>query len=273
MLGAAAIGHAVAIAIMRQRDAVITEILDGNVDAFERLVPRGSHLTLADAQQLVVDTIERMERVTLSHVAIAKMLLGIACERAGAERPIRVLEVASGSGWLLTNLWRCAGRSGIDIELSGSDLNGDLVASMQRRLAEDHVPAAVRVANACDLTDVTAGAYHVAVMTNTLHHFPESDVPAALNELDRVSGGGMVIIDPARRLLGLAVVPALATLLARRGGRRFARHDAIATVRRAYGTSELRRMVDGAGLGDRYRVGPMPTWHPERLIVHAVWPG
>lgn len=257
---------------MSRRDTVVTEILDGNVDAFERLRPPGSLLTLPDAQQLVVDTIERMERATRGHIAVADTLLRIATDRVGKDRPIRILEVASGSGWLLRNLWTRATHHRIGIELTGSDLNPDLVASMQRRLATANVPVEVRVANACAMNDVADGKYQIAIMNFTLHHLPEGDAPAALRELDRVSRGGMILIDATRHILALAAVPTMATLLAPRGGRRFARHDAIATVRRAYTTSELRQLVDDSGLSHRYQVGPLPTRHPERLIAQAIWP-
>lgn len=257
---------------MAARDTLLTEILDGNVVAFERLRPVRSSLTLADAQQLVVDTIERMERATFGHLAVADVLLRVACERAGTERPVRVLEVASGNGWLLCNLARRARSREIAIELAGSDLNADLVASMQHRFLEGQVPATALVANSRDLAGVPDGAYHAAFMTFSLHHFPEADIPRALRELDRVSDGGMMVVDSTRRVLALAAVPTLAVLLAPHGGRRFARHDAAATVRRSYTADELRRLVRDAGLSDRYGVGPLPTRHPERLIVNAIWP-
>lgn len=250
----------------------MTEILDGNVNAFERLRPPGLPLTLPDAQQLVVDTIEPMERATRGHITVADALLRIAADRVGNDRPIRILEVASGSGWLLRNLWTRAAHHRIGIELTGSDLKPNLVASMQPRFTTADIPLEVRVANACSMKDVADGKYHIAIINFTLHHLPERDAPAALRELDRVSGGGMILVDATRRRLALAAVPTMATLLAPRGGHRFARHDAIATVRRAYTTPELKQLVDDAGLGHRYQVGPLPTRHPERLIAQAVWP-
>jgi len=257
---------------MRPRDTVITEILDGNVGAFERLRKPGSNLTIADAQQLIVDTIERMERTTLGHIAVADALLRIACDGAGGDRPVRILEVAAGSGWLLCNLWTRARRRGIDVALTGSDLNADLVASMQRRVSRAKVPATVRVANACDMSEVPDGAYHLAVMAFTLHHFPTDDALRALRELDRVSSGGMVVLDPMRRVLALAVMPLMATMLAPSGARRFAFHDAHATVRRSYTPTELRHVVRDCELDDRYQVGALPTLHPERFIAQAIWP-
>jgi ubiquinone/menaquinone biosynthesis C-methylase UbiE len=260
------------VPILTERATGLTEILDGNVEAFERLRAVASDVTLAGAQQLVVDTIERMERTTRGHVAVADALLRVAQERVAAERPIRILEVASGSGWLLTNLHRRALRRGIEIELTGSDLNGDLVESMERRLAHNRVPASTRVFDASDMTEVPDAAYDAAFMMFTLHHLRGDDNVRVLRELDRVSRGGMMVVDATRSLLALLAVPTLATLLAPRGGRRFARFDAKTTVRRAYTAAEMRLLVREAGLSDRYHVGPLPTRHPERLIANAIWP-
>jgi len=257
---------------MRHRDTLTTEITDGNVDAFERLRKPGSDLTLADAQQLIVDTIERMERTTFGHIAVADALLRIARARAGRGRPVQILEVAAGSGWLLCNLWKRARRHGIDVAITGSDLNADLVASMQRRVSAEAVPAEVRVANASEMRDVPDGVYDLAVMAFTLHHFPTDDASRALRELDRVSSGGMVVLDPMRRWLALAVMPLMATVLAPSAARRFAFHDALATVRRSYTRAELRQLVKACDLDGRYRVGALPTLHPERFIAQAIWP-
>ncbi len=251
---------------------VVTEILDGNLAAFERLRPTISDLTLADAQQLIVDTIERMERATCGNVATADAMLRIARGVVGPDRPISLLEVASGNGWLLQNLWERAAHHRIAIELTGSDLNIALTQSMQRRFAAQRIPASVRVLDACAMHEVTDGQYDIALMNFTLHHVPPQSVSAVLNELDRVSNGGMIVVDTSRNRFARAVVPILATLVAPRSGRRFARHDSIATILRSYTKTELGQLLTVAGIGDRYRVGGLPTWHPQRLVANAIVP-
>ena len=57
------------------RDRELTEILDGNVAAFERYRIPGTSVPLVGAQQMIVDTIERMERVSLGHTAVADAIL------------------------------------------------------------------------------------------------------------------------------------------------------------------------------------------------------
>ena len=49
------------------RNLTVSEILDGNVSALERWQPPCTTVPMADAQQMIVDTIERMERLTLGH--------------------------------------------------------------------------------------------------------------------------------------------------------------------------------------------------------------
>lgn len=253
------------------RDAEVMEILDGNAAAFEARRPAGSATTLADAQQMIVDTIERMEVLTRGHHAMADAVLDVAAGRADSGRPARVLEVATGNGWLLTNVAARAERRGIAVELTGSDLNPDLVSTTQLRLERDGLPIEMIRADATDLSDLGDGSFDAAVMSLALHHLPASIVSAALVEMDRVSGGGMMIIDIRRSLLALVLAP-LSLVTAPNGGGRYALHDTVATVRRSYTEPELRALLDDVGLGDGYRVGPLPVLHPQRMLVSAIRP-
>lgn len=257
---------------LEARDTEVLEILDGNVAAFEARRPAGAPTTLADAQQMIVDTIERMEILTRGHLATADAVLNTAAARAGGARPARILEVATGNGWLLTNMAARAERRGIAVELTGSDLNPDLVSATRLRLERAGLPIEMIRADATDLSDLGEATFDVAVMSLALHHLPASIVSAALVELDRVSGGGMMIIDTRRSLLSLVGMAPLAFVMAPNGGGRFALHDTVATVRRSYTEAELRTLLDDVGLGDRYQVGQLPVRNPQRMVISAIRP-
>jgi len=257
---------------MRARNTGLSEILDGNVEAFEERRRPGSSTTLADAQQMIVDTIETMETVTLGHLAMADAVLNVAVSKAGEGRPVRILEVASGNGWLLTNIAARAEARGITVELTGSDINPDLVATTKLRLERDGLPIEMVCADASDLSDIADGAFDIAVMCLALHHLPASIASDALVEMDRVSGGGMMIIDVRRSPLSLFGLPPFAFAMAPAGAARFALHDTVTTVRRSYTIPELRALLDGVGLRDRYRAGPLPGLHPQRMVISAIRP-
>lgn len=56
------------------------------------------------------------------------------------------------------------------------------------------------------------------------------------------------------------------------GGQGFALHDTAVSVRRAYTAGELEALLTEAGLGASYRVGRLPSRHPERWVTATVWP-
>ena len=122
------------------------------------------------------------------------------------------------------------------------------------------------------MRDVADGDHHAAVMSMSLHHLPTSVVLDAVRELDRVSDGGMTIIDVRRSLFCMGTLPPLAFLVAPARGRAFAVHDTVTTVRRAYTIPELRYLLDEAGIASRYRIGPLPGWNPLRFVAAAVTP-
>ena len=254
------------------RDRELTEILDGNVAAFERYRIPGTSVPLVGAQQMIVDTIERMERVSLGHTAVADAILDLAASRAGARRPVRVLEVAAGNGWLTANMAGRAVRRGLEVDLTATDINIDLVDSMRERFEIDGVRASVHPADVSNLSEMGDGEVHVAVMLMCLHPLPPEIITASMRELHRVSAGGMVIHDLRRSLVSLLGLPPLAMVVAPLHGQGFALHDTAVSVRRAYTPGELEGLLNEAGLGASYHVGRLPTRHPERWVTATVWP-
>lgn len=259
---------------VRRRDGEVEEILDGNVDAFLHHRPPGSETTLAEAQLGIVTAIQRMEMWTLGARSVVDLILRTAERRRiarGGSGPLRLLEAASGAGWLQRHLWRRAQALGLDVRLEASDYNPDLVAALDARFAREGVPCAVRQADARFMPGVDNGAWDVAFMTYTLHHFSPADAALCLRELDRVSGGGLVLVDISRNRFNLAALPVLTATVGRVGGR-YAVHDTIASIRRGYTAQELTVLALAVGLGGRYRIGRMPTWHPQRFVANAIWP-
>ncbi len=266
--------------LLARRDAEVREILDGNEEAFLRARPAGSNHTHDDARQIIVDSIQRMQETSLGYHAIVDLLLKTGRrrmqERGGAlsgldARPLKVLEVASGSGWFMRHLWRIALAEGTPLELWAGDINPEFVKSLVARLAADGIPCQTAVADARHMAGVEDGRWDVAFMSYALHHFQPADAALCLRELDRVSNGGMVMVDIARKGFGLAFGHLVYGFMDP-GGARYTHHEGLASVRRAYNVRELELFLEWVGIRDRYHVGALPTWHPQRLIANAIWP-
>jgi hypothetical protein len=97
-----------------------------------------------------------------------------------------------------------------------------------------------------------------------LHHFPPGEAVAVLRELARVARRAWVVVDLERSFP--AYVGALLLRLVLRN--RLTRHDAPASVLRAYTLAELRDLLDEAGL----RGAVSATRFPFRLAAYGVYP-
>ncbi|HEY7728640.1 MAG TPA: class I SAM-dependent methyltransferase, partial [Candidatus Eisenbacteria bacterium] len=247
---------------LTQRAEGLTEILDGNSEAFERARPPFSRTTIREAQKRIVDGIALAERRSGGQKAVADLVIDVAIARmavhGGSGRPARILDAAAGSGWLIPALWDRAGERRVPVGLAAHDLDPASVRSFRGRFSAEGIRCATRVVDARHMAGVVSGAWDVAVLVHTLHHFASRDAVWCLQELDRVTAGGALVIDVDRSVLGLVSIPAIVSLLAPRSFPYCAR-DGIASVRRAYRLDELERLLEDAGLRWRYRVGPLPT--------------
>lgn len=257
------------------RDGTSREVVDGDHEAFQRARPKRGSWTLPEAQQAVVTGIEVLERRTGAHRPVLRLVLRVLERRAPAPssgRELRVFEAAAGSGWHALELWRRARSRGLRPDLVATELNPSMAARMEQRFAGAGVPCKAQHADVRHLAGYEDAGFHVAYMIYTLHHLAPPEAAAALRELDRVSGGGMVVVDLDRSLAGLLASRLLAPFRVLPGCA-FLVHDGLVSVRRAYTRRELRALLEACGLERRYRVSRVPTLHPLRLVANAIHPG
>lgn len=242
----------------------LREILDGDA----RVLPADA--SLEEAQASIRTGLERLEDRTGAARRIADLVLDVALSRR-RDGAVRILEIGAGSGGLTCRLWRRARERGIAARLAASDLDPEAVRRMARRFRAEGAPAEVHVLDARDLSSEPEGAWDVVFSVYTLHHVPEEDLPACLREMDRVSGGGIVAVDLPRSYLTIALgIPVWFFW----GGTawRLLLHDGLVSIRRAYAAGELEVLLSTAGLGERYRVRPLPGRHPLRFFALTVLP-
>lgn len=169
-------------------------------------------------------------------------------------RPIRVLDVATGSADIPVAIVKWARGQGIQIEMTAVDNNPIAVreaAAFTRRYPE----ITVAVADGFSLP-FEDGSFDIVLCAKTLHHFSEEDEVRMLKELDRVAAGGYIIMDLRRSWVAWALITMLTRLFTRN---RLTRHDGPMSVLRSYTVPELDALAERAGLACR-RVVKEPFW-------------
>ncbi|HKA91493.1 MAG TPA: methyltransferase domain-containing protein, partial [Haliangiales bacterium] len=215
--------------------------------------------TPAGTKQRILADVERISRLLLLppfwRRRITRMILEARRTRRG--RPVRVLDIGAGGGGLLFRLEDWARAHRIPVELHGADYDADAVAAAQRRAGEEGRRVAFRAADARRLDDIADGGVDVAVTTFMLHHLSPGDVACVLHQLDRVAAVNFFAFDVRRSALA---VPALWAFLRVGGFDAPTRHDAMASLRRAYTPAELAALLAAAGVANATVEAVPPAW-------------
>ena len=161
-----------------------------------------------------------------------------------ADGPARVLDVGTGSGEAAIVVARWARRHGREVSVTATDANPAILHIARRRTAA-WPEIRLERADALQLP-YPDGAFHVAMLTLTLHHFEGDAVLRVLRELARVARGGIIVSDLDRswpnyigsKLLSWSVW----------AGNALTRHDGPLSVLRSYTRPELEALATAAGL-------------------------
>lgn len=160
--------------------------------------------------------------------------------------PARMLDVGTGSGEAAVVAAAWARRHRRELRITATDANPAILEIARARTA-GYPEIRIEPADALALP-YPDGAFHVAVLTLTLHHFEGGVAVRVLRELARVSRGGIIVSDLERSWANYLGARLLAwTLWARN---RLTRHDGPLSVLRAYTRAELRALAEEAGLRD-----------------------
>lgn len=167
------------------------------------------------------------------------------------DRPIRILDVATGSADVPLAVLKWADRRGIDVRVVGLDLHRKTVDAARRDVARRDVAAAGLSEAKLSIVqgDATAlpfadGAFDYTMTSMFLHHLDEAVVVQVLREMNRVSSRGVVVADLLRRRRAYAWI----TLFTLAAGP-MVRHDARASVAQAFTRREIEALRDEAGVG------------------------
>jgi SAM-dependent methyltransferase len=235
---------------MRMRDAEVRELLDAAT-----LDEPALRRNLADIRR--INLLLGWTAFTVREVA--RQARAVARPRLDGRLTFSLLDVASGSADIPLAIARWAERAGHAARIVASDISPQIVAIATEQAAGTPTLRIERQ-DALALA-YPAASFDLALCTLALHHFDPEPAVTLLRELARV-GRRVLVFDVERSRL--ADLGALALTQALRMNY-MTRHDAPASVRRAYRAPELRLLAERAELRNpRVRVGL-----PFRLVLTA----
>jgi 2-polyprenyl-3-methyl-5-hydroxy-6-metoxy-1,4-benzoquinol methylase len=178
----------------------------------------------------------RLNRVSDSSGVLWPPLLKLS---RALKRPLRVLDVATGSGDVPHGLLRRAERAGVELEVSGCDISSTAVAEAQR------VPSGARFYVHDALRDRLAPGYDAVTCSLFLHHLSEDEAVALLVNMEGAARHLVLVNDLARSRFSYCAVWLACRLVTRSPVVRF---DGPASVRSAFTPAEAVRLAERAGL-------------------------
>lgn len=182
-----------------------------------------------------------------------------------ADRPLRVLDVATGMADVPRALVDFARSHGRSIEVVGLDLNPRILA-MAGETVRDYPEISLVQGDALALPQAD-GAFDWVFCHLALHHLPLDTHERFFRELARVirPGGGMLIGDVERSRLNEALAQPFLKLLCSP----IAQYDGIVSIRRALSHDELMALIGRTGLSWLSRAWLAPA---SQFVVAGVKP-
>lgn len=162
-----------------------------------------------------------------------------------ADQPLRILDLATGSGDIPRAVVAWGKRNGRTLHVTASDASAEILAIAASQLTGyPEISLSRYDARAVPLPDAS---FDVVLCSLALHHFDPHDAIAVLKEMDRLAIHGFILNDLVRSRRGFVVTWLAARLTTRN---RLTRHDAPLSIRRAYTPAELRALLSQAVIGD-----------------------
>ena len=212
-------------------------------------------LALRSLQPEIMDVerppLERLEKIyrflkfanqALGSTRALRSELGRFSTRWPHDRPVRILDVATGMADVPRGLADWARRKGKSLRIVGLDLEKDTL-SLARRETADY-PEIELVEGDARALPFADGAFDYVITNHFFHHLKDEEVVALLRRFDRIASRGIVVVDLLRRIR-LYLWMHLFT----RFSDPIVRHDGLLSVRKSFTLDEIRAVAHRAGLG------------------------
>jgi SAM-dependent methyltransferase len=182
-------------------------------------------------------------------VAYLEPMLREAHARLG--RPVRVLELAAGTGGFAFALAKGARRRGLSVEVTGSDIVPLYVSRAKAAAEKTDLPLTFKRVDALDMSDIADGAYDIAFIAQSVHHFSPGQLARMVAECRRIATTAFVSVDGHRSLgmvgfvVGTAALAMWPSMI----------HDATISARKFYSAPELAAIAQLGAPGARVQTG------------------
>ncbi|TWT84130.1 hypothetical protein CA13_56060 [Planctomycetes bacterium CA13] len=157
------------------------------------------------------------------------------------DRPLRVLDLASGNGELPISWAAKANRAGLNLCITASDKSENAI-DQQQRLAQNANVTIQSVRLDCRKGDLPVG-FDVVVCTLLMHQLDEPQAFRLLQSMAQSSNRSVMVCDIERTRWNLAVLKTASHLLSRSP---VLRHDSVTTVNASFTREEFRRLAESA---------------------------
>ncbi|QDS95283.1 hypothetical protein FF011L_40760 [Roseimaritima multifibrata] len=180
--------------------------------------------------------LHRLNQISGVSGAMMRQLMRFAA--ATPHRPLKVLDIAAGSGDLPIAWLSMARRRGIQLSVTALDISDVALQTASKWAAE----AGVELGTICRdcLQDGLPDGFDIVTCSLFMHHLDPPDVSRLVQEMWRASERAVVICDLERSRMNLALIAASARLVTRSDVVHF---DASASVRGAYTRAEFATLV------------------------------
>jgi 2-polyprenyl-3-methyl-5-hydroxy-6-metoxy-1,4-benzoquinol methylase len=183
----------------------------------------------------------RINRLSASDAILWRPLWELA--REIPERPLRVLDVATGGGDVPVRLWQRARRAGLKLELCGVDVSA--TALEQARRNAERVGAEVEWRRLDVLSEDLPAGFDVVTSSLFLHHLAEDQALGLLRRMGGAAGKLVLVNDLLRSRLGYLLAFLVTRLLTTSP---VVHVDGPRSVEGAFSMAEARELAERAGL-------------------------
>ncbi len=174
-------------------------------------------------------------------------------------RPSNILDVGSGGGDMMRQIWGMACKDNFDLKITGADMNPHS-KHYAGKLTPKNAPLIYVTENAFDLN--FPDKPDAIISSLFTHHLSDTELVSFIGWMDQTAQTGWFINDLHRHPVAYYFIKVVTEIFL---FHRFVKHDAAVSVARAFTKKDWLAFLKAAGISeDRYKI----TWHfPFRYCV------